>query len=95
PRLSLWKTVALLALTVFVTLLSAAFVYLIKFQIEETPWFTALLAGAFAYYVCGHMLPDLLNRVRSMPAKKYPAIITGAIGIIGMSLIMRWLDSGH
>lgn len=92
PRTTLLRTIILLLATLLVTAGMATIIYFTGMDVKEMPWVTGSLAGGFAYYVLGHMLPDLLHRVKVLRARRLPVIIALGTGLIGMSLLMNLLE---
>ena len=95
PKTSFIGTIALLLMTALVTAGTAVFIFAIGIHVEELPWLTGLLAGGFAYYVWGHMLPDLLHRVRHTHASRILSAGVCLAGFLGMTLLMQVLIHEH
>ena len=95
PRTSLGTTIALLAITVLCTLGSVALVLLLGLRVDETPWLSALLAGGFIYYLWGHMLPDLIHRIREQKVGFLMPLLVGLAGFLGMFSIFEFIYPTH
>lgn len=92
-RTSLVNTILLLSLSVCATLASAIFVIALGIHVNESHWLTALLAGGFAYYVWGHMLPDLIYRSKEIKISWFIPTISVIVGLLLMLCLVHFM--GH